>query len=116
MPCQKCEREMIIADAFSFAEDLTGLSLTIIEKEEIKLLVDVCIRQSKEFKADDTYNGFRPSTEAVGRFLNLEYGVDDITIGGLFVLQSRRKIFIWKNGYDGYGEFFRKRQEERFSW
>ena len=94
----------------SYLEASMGIELSLIEKARFRELVRDSARKHGEIKGH--YERFCVGHEAIDIFLHDYYGMPYLSEESSEDWLFDRRNFIENHGYDGYSEFWRKRQEE----
>jgi len=93
----------------SYIEKSLGIELTILEKAAFREIVKDSLSRHKQIK--NYWAQFSLGHEAIEIFLHNYYDVPYMS-EKTFDLWIGRKEFIKQNNYDGYSEFWKRRQEE----
>lgn len=119
--------------AVDFIKGMTGLELTLIEKVELKHLVEWTVRVNEATK--DLWNDFSPNLEAAIKFLYDNYGFPvfsplseyeieyyrmhpenlfprNLIAAEMLMYEKDRKMIKERTGFDWYAEYWKLRQEE----
>lgn len=96
----------ILQNARLCIEAITGIKLTLIELVELK---EISRQVSRLYKSNNSLNKISPITETVDLFL---YHYYEVPFSPGFNIYRERQEFIKRNGYDGFSDFWRERQEK----
>lgn len=97
-------------DGVKYLEGMMGIHLSVLEKFKLRKLIEEFTQRAKG--QTQPWSGIIPYREAVNLFLNQEYDVPLPYYGGPAWLIGRNR-FIIENGYDGYKEFWQRKQAEK---
>jgi hypothetical protein len=91
--------------------ELIGISdFSLIQRDEIKQIAWGALKRSKEIESYEW--AFPPYLEVSCIFIMNNFGYVIADSVDFAKLQKDRTKFIKERGYDGYREFFKKKQEE----
>lgn len=99
----------VFRESRNYIEASMGIELTLIELVRLRELAIESIDRNSKVKGH--WSRANPINDTTEIFLHDYYGVP-LSRGGVYGFLIGRQEFREKNGYDGYREFWKKRQNE----
>lgn len=98
--------------ALNLIDRVTGLNLTLIERVNLRQIVQDSITRRNAVLS--RHNIFGPAEDAVVLFLQGYYDIPyDADLAYLEKMEDERAIFRKQEGFDGYREFYRNIQDKK---